>query len=224
MISTLHIHLLGEFLVVSGDTPVTEVYPPRLQSLFVYLLLRRTAPQARARLAFLLWPDLTETQAHANLRKSLYHLRHLLPSTDQFLYAERGHLYWQPSCHDAPWTLDVQDMEQALASASRAELAHDTAVIWQALEQAVNLYSGDLLPDCYDEWILPERDRIRQLFLQAAEHLIVLLEQERDYERAIAVAQRLLRFDRLHEVTYRQLMRLYALVRENLRILPINRL
>ena len=42
----------------------------------------------------------------------------------------------------------------------------------QALEQVMRLYRGDLLPSCYDEWILPERDRWRQLFLQAAGSLM----------------------------------------------------
>ncbi len=75
----------------------------------------------------------------------------------------------------------------------------------------MGLYRGDLLPSCYDEWILPERDRLRQLFLQAAEDVLALLEQERDYPAAIAAAQRLLRQDPLHEAAYRQLMRLHAL-------------
>src|SRR2546430_8079475 len=69
----------------------------------------------------------------------------------------------------------------------------------------------ELLPNCYDEWILPERDRWRQAFLQAAERLIALLEEERDYDAAIRAAPQLLRQDSLHEPTYRQLMRLYGL-------------
>src|SRR5258708_19816751 len=79
-----------------------------------------------------------------------------------------------------------------------------------ALSEAVDLYRGDLLPSCYDEWILPERDRLRQQFLKALERLIDLLEQERNYEAAISAAHRLLRHDPLHEAVYRHLMRLYA--------------
>ena len=67
-----------------------------------------------------------------------------------------------------------------------------------------------LLPSCYDKWILPERDRLRQLLFKALERLIVLLEQERDEEAAISAALKLLRYDPLHEETYRHLMRLYA--------------
>jgi len=56
-----------------------------------------------------------------------------------------------------------------------------------------------------------ERNTSQAMFLQAAEQLITLLEQERDYTDAIMAAQQLLRQDPLHETTYRQLMRLYAL-------------
>jgi DNA-binding SARP family transcriptional activator len=65
------------------------------------------------------------------------------------------------------------------------------------------------LPSCYDEWILPERDRVRHLFFSAAQRLITLLAQEREYDAAIKVAQQLLRHDPLHEATYRKLMRFY---------------
>src|SRR3989440_2546937 len=218
VIQTLHIHLLGNFLLVSGDTPVTTVTVPRLQSLLAYLLLHRDAPQDRSHLAFLLWPDSTEAQAHTNLRKLLYQLRQSLPDADHFIHADNHSLQWLPAlpasqegCTDASWTLDILEVEQALARAEQAERVQDTTAMRRALEQVHHLYSGELLPNCYDEWILPERDRWRQAFLQAAERLIALLEEERDYDAAITAAHQLLRQDSLHEATYRQLMRLYGL-------------
>src|SRR5215469_7296530 len=182
--TTLHIRLLGDFLLALDDTPVTIVTIPRVQSLLAYLLLHRNTPQERSHLAFLLWPDSTEAQAHTNLRKLLYQLRQAFPDADHFLYADKHSLQWQTT-PAAPWTLDVLDFEQALAQAERAKQVRDTNASRQALEQAMHLYRGDLLPSCYDEWILPERDRLRQLFLQAAERLVALLEQERDYDTAI---------------------------------------
>lgn len=207
----LSIHLLGDFLLVSGDTPVTTVALPRLQSLLAYLLLHRDAPQDRSHLAYLLWPDSTEAQAHTNLRKLLYQLRQAFPDIDQFLHTDKQSLLWRPAQPDAFWTLDLQEMEQALIQAKHAEQVQDTTTMRHALEQVVRLYRGDLLPSCYEEWILPERDRWHQQFLSAAERLLALLEQERDYDAAIMAAQQLLRHDPLHEATYRQIMRLYAL-------------
>src|SRR5438128_3204445 len=211
MIPTLHLHLLGDFLLVSGDTPVTTVTVPRLQSLLAYLLLHRNAPQDRSHLAFLLWPDSTEAQAHTNLRKLLHQLRQAFPDVDHFLHADKHSLQWLPAQADASWTLDILEVEQALVRAEQAKRVQDTTAMRQALEQMMHLYRGDLLPSCYEEWILPERDYWRQLFLQAAERLIALLEEERDYDAAITTAQQLLRQDPLHEASYRQLMRLYAL-------------
>ena len=203
-------HLLGDFSLLSDDTPVTTMQVARLQSLLTYLVLHRTAPQARSHLAFLLWPDSTEAQAHSNLRKVLSQLRQALPYATHFVSADRQSLQWQPA-PEVIFTLDVEDFERALARASQAEQVQDMAGVRQALEQATRLFRGDLLPSCYDEWILPERDRLHQAFLQASERLIDLLEQERDYAAAIQVAQHLLRHDSLHEVTYRQLMRLCSL-------------
>ncbi len=210
MIPTLHIHLLGDFHLLSGDTAVTPVTIPRVQSLLAYLVLRRSAPQARSHLAFLLWPESTEAQARTNLRKVLHQLKQTLPFADTFLRADKQSLHWQFSPHTS-WTLDVIDFELALVQAEQAKETCDVTAMRQALERAIHLYQDDLLPSCYDEWILPERDRLRQIYLQALHQVIMLHEQERNYDEAINMTQRLLRHDPLHEAAYRQLMHLYAL-------------
>jgi DNA-binding SARP family transcriptional activator len=117
MIPILRIQLLGGFQIISGDTPITTVELPRLQSLLAYLLLHRSAPLARQQLAFLLWPDSAEGQARSNLRTLVTRLRGALPQADAFLSIDTHSLQWQP---DAPWTLDVADFEQALALAEQA--------------------------------------------------------------------------------------------------------
>lgn len=178
---------------------------PRLQSLLAYLVLYQSVPQSRFQLAFLLWPDTTDAQAHANLRSLLFKLRKVLPSVGPLLHMDRNTLQWR---NDVPWKLDVLDFECAVARADQAEQEGDCITLHLALEQAAQIYQGDLLPMCYDEWVLPERDRLYQLFLGVLERL--LLEREGDYPGAIRTAQRLLRHDPLHEATYCHPMRLYA--------------
>jgi DNA-binding SARP family transcriptional activator len=205
---SLRIGLLGDFRILHGDRPITGVENPRLQSLLAYLLLHRDAPQSRAQLSYLFWLDSTEAQARTNLRKQLHYLRRALPDADRFLYADSKVLHWEP---DAPFTLDVADFEAAVDRAEEAERAGDQARLQEALEQAVATYHGDLLPGCYDDWVLPERERLGQAFARAVARLAELHEHQRDYQGAIRYAQRLLRHDPLHEATYRQLMRLHAL-------------
>ena len=40
-----------------------------------------------------------------------------------------------------------------------------------ALQEAVELYGGDLLQSGYDEWLLEERERLRRRYLEALERL-----------------------------------------------------
>jgi DNA-binding SARP family transcriptional activator/tetratricopeptide (TPR) repeat protein len=206
--SQLRINLLGDFDIVQGDRRVTGIENARLQSLLAYLVLHRDAPQSRAQLSYLFWLDSTEAQARANLRKQVYHLRRALPDADRFLYADNKVLQWRP---DAPFTLDVADFEQAIEQAEAAERAGDSAGLQEVLEQAVALYRGDLLPACYDDWVLTERERLRQECARVLEGLVRLMEGQRAYQDAILAAQQLLRHDPLRELTYRRLMRLYAL-------------
>ena len=85
---TLHIRLLGGLSLVHGDQAVTAVHSPRLHSLLGYLLLHRDAPQLRQHLAFTFWPDSSEAQARNNLRQILHELRHALPESERFLFAD----------------------------------------------------------------------------------------------------------------------------------------
>ena len=45
-----------------------------------------------------------------------------------------------------------------------------------AFESAIACYRGELLPTIYDDWILSERERLRQALLGALEQLSLLLE------------------------------------------------
>lgn len=196
--SILHIQLLGQFRLVYGDQPVTSIEAPRLQALLAYLLLHRIAPQSRQQLAFLLYPDSSEAQARTNLRNQIHYLRKALPDADRFLISDAQTLQWNSN---SAFRLDVVEFEHALAHASSSA----------ALREAVNLYGGELLPGCYDDWILPEREHLRQRFVETLERLILLLENQRDYRAALSYAERLLHQDPLREETYRHLMRLHRL-------------
>ena len=142
----VRIRLLGELDLRQGGGASQPLGSARAESLLAYLILHRDAPMPRERLAFLLWPDSTEAQARTNLRHVLHNLRRALPDPDAFLTVTQRTLQWRA---DAPGWIDVAAFTEALALGDRAGLA-----------QAVDLYAGDLLEGHYDEWLLPERDRL----------------------------------------------------------------
>jgi predicted ATPase/DNA-binding SARP family transcriptional activator len=206
VISSLHIQLLGGFQISADATPLPILGQRRFQELLAYLLLHHAAPQSRAHLAFVIWPDSSDAQAQSNLRTLLVRLRRALPDADRFVSVDAQTLQWR---RDAPYTLDVLEFERSLAAAAAAEQRGDLPTARYALEAAINWYHGDLLPGSYDDWLLSERERLRQALIAALERLALLLEMQRDYSAAIQTAQQLLRQDPLHEATYQHLMRLH---------------
>ena len=174
---TLDVHLLGSFRLTWGDQPVASFAQARLQYLLAYLLLHPRIPISRRQLAFTFWPDTPDEQSLSNLRTLLHRLRDALPDSQRFLEIDRHAITWRG---DAGCVSDVAEFEAALTRA-----AHDAqpAATIAALQAAVDAYGGDLLPDCYDEWIIPQRERLRQAFHQALERLIALQEDQRHIRR-----------------------------------------
>jgi DNA-binding SARP family transcriptional activator len=115
--------------------------------------LRRDA-QHRSRLAFELWPDSGESQARTNLRKLLHEFRQALPDVEQFVEIEKETVRWIPG---GPSDIDVLRFRDALAAGD--------------LDLAARTYAGDLLPACYDDWVLEERARLRTEALDALARL-----------------------------------------------------
>jgi DNA-binding SARP family transcriptional activator len=209
--TVLHISLFGELHLTYHRQIITSINTPRLQSLLAYLLLHRQAPLRRQELGYRFWPDSTEAQARTNLRNLIHLLRRALPDVERFIYSDTLTLQWRS---DAPYTLDVEQFEGILDEASRAKRQGNTTGMRNALEQAIEFYRGELLTGCYDEWIIPERERLLQRLLIALTELIDLLEQERAYSEAVTYLQHLIRIDPLRETAYQRLMQVHLLLGE----------
>ncbi len=196
------VRLLGGFSLTCDDRPVADSIQGRSQLLLAYLALHRSTPQPRQRIAFELWPESTDAQARTNLRKALSQLRRSLPPVDELINIDPKSLLWSPA---GKWELDVSAFETAVQSAEQAPDDVTRQPFW---ETAIQLYRGDLLPDCDEDWLVPERERLRQVYQRSLEQFIQLLEHQQNYSTAIPFAQQLIRLDNLNEAAYGTLMRL----------------
>ncbi len=202
----LQIQLFGNFSLQYCQRPIANPPSAKVQALLAYLLLHAETPQSRQSLAYCFWPDSSDAQARTNLRQTLHQLRQRLPEADDFILATSKTLHWHPQ---ASFSLDTLEFQQSLYQAKLAEQQGDTLAQTRWLQQAVDRYRGDLLPECYEDWIIPEREQFQQDAIAALEQLITQLDQNQDYDAAIQYGQRLLSLDPLHELTYRTLMRLH---------------
>jgi len=193
--TTLEIRLFGMPRFTYGP-PLENTLPAKSLSVFAYLLLHRDRDVARDTFAFTIWPDVLEEDARANLRRALYILQHWLPEQHvAWFSANRRHVRWNV---DSPYWLDVEEYEV---------LSQDHGQI----NEAVKLYSGDLLSNVEEEWIAAERDRLRDMQLRSLRRLTAQLRKTGDVPRAIECAQNALKIDPWHEEFVRNLIELRAM-------------
>jgi len=206
---TFAVGLLGPLRLSIDGQAVTGPITARLQSLLAYLLLHADEPQSRAHLSFAFWPDASEPNARNNLRQLLHQLRQALPDAERYLRADTRSVHWAT---DASFSLDVTLFERAVAEAESAGRANDAARRRAALERAVDVCQGPLLPSCYDDWIVPVRESLARRCEDAVAALVGLLEEQREYAAAVGRVRHWLQHDPVDEEAYRWLMRLLALL------------
>src|SRR5437868_4395800 len=143
MSAPMRISLFGNLRISVAGRPVTAVNTNRLHSLIAYLILHGDSPQPRGRVAAMLWPESSESQARTNLRQLLHHLKRALPAEFTSLVADNFAIQWR---QDEQCQIDTADFQSALAAAADARAREDNALEIESLSSAARLYEDDLLP------------------------------------------------------------------------------
>ena len=181
----LQVRLLGAVEIILDGRRLRAFNSLRLQRFLALIALRRD-PQHRSRLAFELWPDSDERQARTNLRKLLHDFRHSLPDIGEFVEIDNETVRWIPT---GPTEVDVLRFRDAMAAGD--------------FELAARLYSGDLLPACYDDWVLDERAKLRAEAYGALVRLTEEAAGRDDHKATIRHAQRIIDLEPTDEAAVR---------------------
>lgn len=200
--SILKISLFGGFRAQFDSGEKLQVSTKKAQALLAYLAMKAGQPQPRDKIAALLWGDTGEEQARHSLRQTLVGLRKAISGeSESILRTESDSL-----------SLDPEQLEVDAAELQRLA-AVDTE---ESLEKASALYQGDLLEglnvneDPFEEWLLSERERLRELAQEILARLVGMYGRAKNFEMAAKTANRLLTLDPLQEAVHRTLMKLYA--------------
>jgi len=194
--------LFGGFEARLADGQLLNLPGQKDRALLAFLALPPGANHSRDKLASLLWSDRGDQQARDSLKHALTRLRQCLQSAiPPPIVADRQSV----RLDSAAVTTDVATFERLLRDGTP-----------EALEHAMALYRGDLLDgigirdSVFDDWLLVERQRLRQLVEEALTKLLTQSLAAGARERAAAAARRLLSLDPLREVACRALMQIHA--------------
>ena len=159
-----------------------------------YLALQ-PGPVLRTHVAYLFWSDSTEARATACLRSTLWRIG----------VAAAGVV--ERTSADVRLSDDVEVDVRTVVELSRRALAAPTG--WPAQPVDALAPSSELLPDWYDDWVLLERDRLRQLRLHALERIAAQLTASGRYGEAVDAGLAAVRVDPLRETAHRALISAY---------------
>jgi DNA-binding SARP family transcriptional activator len=208
----VHLSCLGRFeLEVAGRLVDWSTVRPRAASVFRLLALHTPRPVHRGTL-LQLWPGLPEEQAMHSLQVAVSSLRRLLvPAAPRGAprmlerTAETYALILPPGS-----SVDVVEFDAALADADRARTVRAGSAEVGALDRAVALYRGELLPEeGAAEWVVRERDRVRLRAAEACTRLAELHLQAGPPGAAVAAARRGIEIDPYADGSWRLLVSAY---------------
>jgi DNA-binding SARP family transcriptional activator len=188
---TWRLDLLGTWrLTGSGEALDVGVNGRRL---FALLALRGRCD--RAYVAGALWPECSEPHAQGNLRATLSRL-HRRDLADPLACSTGGVLALRPEVE-----VDLREVVEV----ARAVLDGDP--IPEPRRAVRRLISEDLLLGWYDDWVLLERERLRQLRLHALEQLSARLLAAGDTAAAVEAALEAVTVEPLRESAHAALIR-----------------
>jgi DNA-binding SARP family transcriptional activator/tetratricopeptide (TPR) repeat protein len=198
----LRLTLFGGFEARQETGKILSLPSRKAQALLAYLALPLGRSHPRDKLAALLWGGIREESARASLRQVLFVVRKALGGTEGAVLRQEGEAL---ALIPAAVEVDVATFERAVREGTP-----------EALARAAALYRGDLLAGSavdeapFEEWLIGERERLRELALEGLAKLLAHQRRGGATEAAIGTALRLLTLDPLQEVVHRTLMRLYA--------------
>ena len=202
----LRVQTLGGFQVWLGNEliPSNGWRREKAKQLFQLFLTYRHAPLERDQICDFLWPEADANTAQRNFKITLNTLYQILEpereagSESAFIFRDGGTYGLRPK---ADVWLDAEEFSRAVKEAKR-----NSAL----LEKAMELYSGEYLPDTlYETWAAAESERLSALFLENADWLVEILLDKKQFNEAIDLCQRILAQDNCWERAYRHLMLAY---------------
>ena len=189
---SIRLVLLGGFsLVVDGRE--VELAPMTERIVALLALAGRTS---RARIAGTLWPDASEQHASACLRSGIWRANRAVPAV---ITSTRFTLDLGPGVE-----VDVHRFLTVAATGLDSQSLTPASDALGTLE-----HGGDLLPEWDDEWLLADRERLRQVHLHVLEEQAERLSRARRYAPALDAAFAALVTDPVRESTHRTIIRIH---------------
>lgn len=209
--SMIYVTMLGQFSISSGSSQVDDRKNrmKKVWLLLAYLIYVRDRLHTPEQfMSVLQGNDMSEVDDPAGRLKALfYRARALLDELGEGmghgLIVRKGGSYgWNT---DLPLQLDVEEFDRLCSQAARE--ANPQAKLSLQL-QALELYAGDFLPKlAMEAWVMPIHTYYHRLFLETAEQVLPVLQEQQRWAEAEALCAKALKIEPYSEILHQHLIR-----------------
>jgi len=186
----IRLSLLGGFDLTREGVAVT--LPATAQRVVAFLALHQK-PLQRVYVSGALWPNSPEDRAGASLRSALWRLHRQAVDVVEATVDR--------ICLATQVRVDLREV------VTRARRLIDEAGGLEDTDLAAIAAAGDLLPDLYEDWLLMERERFRQLRVHALEALCIRLTAMSRFAEAVDAGLAAVEFEPCRESAHRALIK-----------------
>ncbi|MRR31937.1 hypothetical protein EG834_16760, partial [bacterium] len=172
-----------------------------VRELFFYLL-NATRPMTKEEIGAVLWPEVSADHLRLRFKNNIYRLRN---ATDQNVIVYENETY--AFNHALNYVHDLDLFNAAVREAGNAD---EPAEQIRHYQTAVELVRGHYLEDFDSTWVLPERERLEQVYLDALVSLARQLYGTGNLTQAIRTCQKAIAWDACFEEAYRLQMQIHA--------------
>lgn len=167
------------------------------------LLLAHPEGLTKEQIGNIFWPDSTQSELKLRFKNTIYRLRHAAGKDVILFQGDDRYLFNR----EMDYEYDVEVFLKEIAQAEKADTAEKKE---SHLLNAVAAYKGDYLPGLDDDWVVIERERLFQMYMDALLMLANSALDRKDYESSLAFCQKALQEDSCFEDAHRIAMRVFA--------------
>ena len=167
----------------------------------LFLFLSHPKGITKEEVGICFWPESSPGELKLRFKNGIYRLRHAM-GTDVIIFDDNYYRFNN--------SLDYEyDVQIFVTNMSRTETEKNIETRKEFLKNSIEIYKGPYLPGIDADWVVADRKKYLDLYLDALQRLAGLYFSEKDYDSALEISQKAIQSDNCFENAYRLEMQAY---------------
>ncbi|MEP6742988.1 MAG: BTAD domain-containing putative transcriptional regulator [bacterium] len=183
----------------------------RARDILCFIVSRRHHRASKDTIVDTFWGETDMAVVEKNFHPTVSHIRKALnsnqPLKQNFLLYRDGDYQLNS---EFSYRIDIEEFDRLLSEGENARRARKFEDCVRAYEQALDLYRGEFMQGSYEPWVEEQRTYYREQYLRLLESLAAVAETASDWQKAMQLAQLIVRQDQFREDIHCLILRAHA--------------